>query len=131
VFELLLVDGCQSLTHAALKFPAITSTGKKRDQDLGRIHLPDSGSVGEVTKLSVVLPVVVPVLSGLTRLGFISPDLVARIQTWKHTGVNGFNVDWGRSILPKNRAERESLCQYLLRNPFSEAKVTLEHPKTP
>ena len=65
-------------------------------------------------------------LSELTRLGFISADLVTRMQTWKHTG---FNADWGRSIPPENRAERESLCQYILRNPFSEAKVTLEHPK--
>ena len=48
------------------------------------------------------------------------------MQTWKHTG---FNADWGRSIPPENRAEREQICQYILRNPFSEAKVTLEHPK--
>ena len=48
------------------------------------------------------------------------------MQTWKPTG---FNADWGRSIPPENRAEREQICQYILRNPFSEAKVTLEHPK--
>ncbi|MBN8249214.1 MAG: transposase, partial [Verrucomicrobia bacterium] len=27
-----------------------------------------------------------------------------------------------------NRAEREELCQYILRNPFSAAKITLEQP---
>ena len=43
-------------------------------------------------------------LSELTRLGFFSPDLVAQMRTWKHTGLN---VDWGRSIPPENRAERE------------------------
>ena len=50
-------------------------------------------------------------LSELTRLGFITLDLVARMRTWKHTG---FNVDWGLSIPQENRAERESLCQYIL-----------------
>ena len=37
----------------------------------------------------------------------ISPELVARMKTWKHSG---FNVHSGRSVPPENRAEREQLC---------------------
>ncbi len=55
----------------------------------------------------------------------ISPELVARRKTWKHSG---FNVHSGRSVPPENRAEREQLCQYVLRNPFSVEKITLESP---
>lgn len=55
----------------------------------------------------------------------ISPELVARMKSWKHTG---FNVDASRTVAPENRAEREQLCQYVLRNPFSVEKITLESP---
>ena len=55
----------------------------------------------------------------------ISPELVARMKTWKHSG---FNVHSGRSVPPENRAEREQLCQYVLRNPFSVERITLESP---
>ena len=41
---------------------------------------------------------------------------------------SGFNVHSGRSVPPENRAEREQLCQYVLRNPFSVEKITLESP---
>ena len=47
------------------------------------------------------------------------------MKTWKHSG---FNVHSGRSVPPENRAEREQLCQYVLRNPFSVEKITLESP---
>lgn len=30
---------------------------------------------------------------------------------------------------PENRAERENLCQSILRNPFSTAKITLAQPR--
>ena len=43
----------------------------------------------------------------------------------KHTG---FNVDASRTVARENRAEREQLCQYVLRNPFSVEKMTLESP---
>ena len=65
------------------------------------------------------------IFAELLRLKLISPELVERMSSWKHTG---FNVDSGRSVPPENRAEREQLCQYVLRNPFSSAKVTLEYP---
>jgi len=55
----------------------------------------------------------------------ISAQLVERMRGWKHTG---FNVDATRSVPPENRAEQEELCQYILRNPFSAAKITLEQP---
>ena len=38
------------------------------------------------------------------------------------------NVDASRIVAPENRAEREQLCQYVLRNPFSVEKMTLESP---
>ena len=65
------------------------------------------------------------ILAELLRLRRISPQLVERMRGWKHTG---FNVDATRSVSPENRAEREELCQYILRNPFSAAKITLEQP---
>ena len=65
------------------------------------------------------------IFAELLRLRRISPQLVERMRGWKHTG---FNVDAARSVSPENRAEREALCQYILRNPFSAAKITLEQP---
>ncbi len=47
------------------------------------------------------------------------------MKFWKHTG---FNVDASRNLAPENRAEREQLCQYVLRNPFSVEKMRLESP---
>ncbi len=47
------------------------------------------------------------------------------MKSWKHTG---FNVDASRTVAPENRAEREQRCQYVLRNPFSVEKMTLESP---
>jgi len=35
-------------------------------------------------------------------------------------------VDASRTVAPENRAEREQLCQYVLRNPFSVGNLTLE-----
>ncbi len=57
----------------------------------------------------------------------ISPERVARMKTWKHTG---FNVHSGQPGSAENRAEREQLCQRVLRNPFSVEKITLESPPT-
>ncbi|MEN9676369.1 MAG: hypothetical protein RIS76_2265 [Verrucomicrobiota bacterium] len=65
------------------------------------------------------------IFAELLRLRRISPQRVERMRGWKHTG---FNVDATRSVPPENRAEREELCQYILRNPFSTAKITLEQP---
>ena len=65
------------------------------------------------------------IFAELLRHKLISVELVARMKTWKHSG---FNVHIGRSIAPENRADREQLCQYILRNPFSVEKMTLESP---
>ena len=65
------------------------------------------------------------IFAELLRHKLISTELVARMKSWKHTG---FNVDASRTVAPENRAEREQLCQYVLRNPFSVEKITLESP---
>ncbi|MFM8360669.1 MAG: transposase, partial [Verrucomicrobiota bacterium] len=65
------------------------------------------------------------VLAELLKHRLISPELVERMKSWKHTG---FNAHLGPRVAPENRAEREQLCQYVLRNPFSVAKMTLESP---
>ena len=65
------------------------------------------------------------IFAELLRHQLISNELVARMKSWKHTG---FNVDASRTVAPQNRAEREQLCQYVLRNPFSVEKITLESP---
>jgi len=66
------------------------------------------------------------IFAELLRQKFISPELIARMKTWQHSG---FNVDLSRSVPPENRAEREQLCRYVLRNPFSVEKITLESPQ--
>jgi len=65
------------------------------------------------------------VFKELLSLKLISPELISRMETWKHTG---FNVHSGHAVPPENHAEREQLCQYVLRNPFSVEKMTIESP---
>ena len=65
------------------------------------------------------------IFAELLRHRRISPELVARMKTWKHTG---FNVDCERSVPPENRAEREQLCQYIMRNPFSKQSSCTSSP---
>lgn len=48
------------------------------------------------------------------------------MKSWKHTG---FHVDASRTVAPENRAEREQLCQYVLRNPFSVEPTKSPRPK--
>ena len=50
---------------------------------------------------------------------------VQRLHSWKHSG---FNVDAGESVPPEAKADLEDLAQYILRNPFSVEKMTLESP---
>lgn len=47
------------------------------------------------------------------------------MKTWTHSG---FNVHIGHAVPAENRAEREQLCHYVLRNLFSVEKMTLESP---
>jgi hypothetical protein len=53
---------------------------------------------------------------------------VERVQvlySWKHSG---FNVHAGEHVAPEAKADIEALAQYILRNPFSVEKMTLEWP---
>ena len=65
------------------------------------------------------------IFAELLRHKLISEELVGKMKTWTHSG---FNVHIGRTVAPEDRAEREELCQYVLRNPFSVEKITLESP---
>jgi hypothetical protein len=53
---------------------------------------------------------------------------VERVQvlySWKHSG---FNVHAGELVPPEAKADLEDLAQYILRNPFSVEKMTIESP---
>ena len=58
----------------------------------------------------------------------ILPDDFERVQvlySWKHSG---FNLHAGEIVPPEAKADLEDLAQYILRNPFSVEKMTLESP---
>jgi len=46
-------------------------------------------------------------------------------SSWKHSG---FNLHAGEHVPPEAKADLEDLAQYILRNPFSVEKMTLESP---
>ena len=52
-------------------------------------------------------------------------DRVQVLYSWKHSG---FNLHAGEPIPPEAKADLEDLAQYILRNPFSVEKMTLESP---
>jgi hypothetical protein len=58
----------------------------------------------------------------LKKEGKIDDDLVAKILTWKHN--SGFSVHNGARLARDDENGRESLAQYIIRNPFSVKKVT-------
>ena len=49
----------------------------------------------------------------------------SRLYSWKHSG---FNVHAGQAVPPEAKADLEDLAHYILRNPFSVEKMTLESP---
>ena len=61
----------------------------------------------------------------LVTLKLLPPERVQVLLSWKHSG---FNLHAGEPVPPENKAELEKLAQYILRNPFSVAKMTLESP---
>lgn len=61
----------------------------------------------------------------LIRHKLLPPECVHVLYSWKHSG---FNVHAGESVPPEARADLEDLAQYILRNPFSVEKMTLESP---
>ena len=52
-------------------------------------------------------------------------ERVQVLYSWKHSG---FNVHAGERVAPEAKAELEDLAQYILRNPFSVEKMTMEAP---
>jgi hypothetical protein len=52
-------------------------------------------------------------------------ERVQVLYSWKHSG---FNVHAGQIVPPEAKADLEDLAQYILRNPFSVEKMTLESP---
>ena len=65
------------------------------------------------------------ILKLLVTLKLLPPERVQVLHSWKHSG---FNVHAGAAVPPEHKAELEKLAQYILRNPFSVAKITLESP---
>lgn len=65
------------------------------------------------------------VLKLLVDLKLLPPERVQVLLSWKHSG---FNVHSGEPVPPENKAQLEQLAQYILRNPFSVEKMTLESP---
>jgi hypothetical protein len=53
------------------------------------------------------------------------PERVQILYSWKHSG---FNVHAGQAVPPEAKSDLEDLAQYILRNPFSVEKMTLESP---
>ncbi len=62
------------------------------------------------------------VLKMLKKEGKIDDDLIAKLLTWKHN--SGFSVHNGVRLARDDENGRESLAQYIIRNPFSIKKVT-------
>ena len=55
----------------------------------------------------------------------LPPERVQILYSWKHSG---FNVHAGEIVPPEAQADLEKLAQYILRNPFSVEKMTMECP---
>ncbi|MGO9202132.1 MAG: transposase [Limisphaerales bacterium] len=65
------------------------------------------------------------VINLLVEQKLLPPERVQVLYSWKHSG---FNVHAGDRIAPEAKADLEDLAQYILRNPFSVEKMTLESP---
>ena len=61
----------------------------------------------------------------LVEQKLLPPERVPVLYSWKHSG---FNVHAGEQVPPEAKADLEALAQYILRNPFSIEKMTLESP---
>ncbi len=65
------------------------------------------------------------VINLLVEEKLLPPERVQVLYSWKHSG---FNVHAGERVAPEAKADLEDLAQYILRNPFSVEKMTLESP---
>lgn len=61
------------------------------------------------------------VLAMLKEEGKISNEIITKLMQWRHSG---FNIDNGMRIKRDDKKGRESVAQYILRNPFSVDKMT-------
>src|ERR1039457_2171407 len=65
------------------------------------------------------------VINLLVEQKLLPAERVHVLYSWKHSG---FNVHAGEQVTPEAKADLEDLAQYILRNPFSVEKMTLEWP---
>jgi hypothetical protein len=65
------------------------------------------------------------VINLLVEQKLLPAERVQVLYSWKHSG---FNVHAGQIVPPEAKADLEDLAQYILRNPFSVEKMTLESP---
>ena len=65
------------------------------------------------------------VINLLVEQKLLPSERVHILYSWKHSG---FNVHAGEQVPPEAKADIEALAQYILRNPFSVKKMTLESP---
>jgi len=61
------------------------------------------------------------VFSMLKEEGKITDEIIDKLMKWRHSG---FNIDNGMRISRDDEKGRESVAQYILRNPFSIEKMT-------
>jgi hypothetical protein len=62
----------------------------------------------------------VRVITFLVEKGLLPADRARMLRGWVHSG---FNVHGSRRVQPDERADVERLAQYIIRNPFSVAKM--------
>lgn len=60
------------------------------------------------------------VLKMLLAKGKISPDVIALLDKWRHTG---FNAYYGSRILPWQKSSMENLARYIIRASFSQERM--------
>jgi len=60
------------------------------------------------------------VLKMLLAKGKISPDVIALLDKWRHTG---FNAYCGPRILPRQNKSMENLARYIIRASFSQERM--------
>jgi len=61
------------------------------------------------------------VLAMLKGEGKISDELIEKLMNWRHSG---FSVHAGNQIARDDRDGQQALAEYILRNAFSEQKIT-------
>jgi hypothetical protein len=98
---------------------ATTAPDKPRPACPGFLPLPETPlkPLEEVFRAKVI--------NLLVEQRLLPVERVQVLYSWKHSG---FNVHAGEQVPPEAKADLEGLAQYILRNPFSVEKMTLESP---